>query len=83
MYESFAEKEIAIIKNIMREGKSGGEFISNVPKDYAELLMHLLHGAETRSIKSITGNGMDPKIYRELRSEMMLTIDIFIKVIQK
>jgi AcrR family transcriptional regulator len=83
MYESFAEREISIIKKIIREGQSGGEFISNVPKNYAELLMHLLLGLRLRSIKSITGTVVDPKIYRELRSEMMMTIEMFIKVIQK
>ena len=82
MHESFAEREISIIKKIIKEGQSKGEFISNIPKDYAELLMHLLHGLRLRSIKSITGTAVDPKIYRELRGEMMLTIDMFIKVIQ-
>ena len=83
MYESFAEREVSIIKKIIREGQSGGEFISNIPKNYAELLMHLLHGLRLRSIKSITGTVVEPKIYRELRSEMMMTIEMFIKVIQK
>ena len=82
MYESFAEREIGIINNIIKEGKSGGEFNSNVPKGYAELLIHLLQGLRLRSIRSITGSEMDPKIYRELRSEMMMTLDMFIKVIQ-
>jgi AcrR family transcriptional regulator len=82
MYESFADKEIGIINNIIKEGKSRGEFISNVPKYYAELLIHLLQGLRLRSIKSITGSETDAKIYRELRSEMMTTIDLFIKVIQ-
>jgi TetR/AcrR family transcriptional repressor of mexJK operon len=82
MYESFAEQEIGIINKIIKEGKTKGEFISNVPKCYAELLIHLLQGLRLRSIKSITGSEMDPKIYRELRSEMMMTIDMFIKVIQ-
>jgi len=82
MYESFAEREISIIKKIIREGQSVGEFTSNIPKNYAELLMHLLHGLRLRSIKSITGTVVDPKIYRELRSEMMMTIEMFIKVIQ-
>jgi len=82
MYESFAEKEVGIINSIIKEGKSKGEFISNVPKFYAELLIHLLQGLRLRSIRSITGPQMDPKIYRELRSEMMMTIDMFIKVIQ-
>ena len=82
MYESFAEKEIGIINNIIKEGKSKGEFISNVPKGYAELIMHLLQGLRLRSVKSMTGSEMDLKIYRELRNEMMMTIDIFIKAIQ-
>ena len=82
MYESFAEKEVGIINNIIKEGKSKKEFILNVPKFYAELLIHLLQGLRLRSIKSITGSQMDPKIYRELRNEMTMTIDMFIKVIQ-
>ena len=82
MYEAFAEKEIGIINNIIKEGKTRGEFISNIPKGYAEMLIHLLQGLRLRIIKSITGSEMDPKIYRDLRSEMMMTIDMFIKVIQ-
>jgi TetR/AcrR family transcriptional repressor of mexJK operon len=83
MYESLAEKETGIINNIIEEGKDRGEFIPDVPSQYAGLLIHLLHGLRLRSIKSITGSEMDPKVYRELRSEMIMTIDLFIKVIQK
>jgi TetR/AcrR family transcriptional regulator len=82
MYESFAEKEIRIINSIIKEGKSRGEFISDIPKCYAELLIHILQGLRLRSLRSITGSETDIKIYRELRSEMMMTIDMFIKVIQ-
>ncbi|MDR3665329.1 MAG: TetR/AcrR family transcriptional regulator [Ignavibacteriaceae bacterium] len=82
MYESFNEKEIGIVNKIIEEGKRRGEFISSIPKGYANLLMHLLHGLRLRSIKSLTSGEVDTKIYRELRREMMMTIDVFIKIIQ-
>lgn len=78
----FSEKETEIINKIIKEGKSRGEFISTIPKSYPELLIHLLQGLRLRSIKSINGSEMDPKIYRELRNEMMTTIDLFIKSIK-
>jgi TetR/AcrR family transcriptional repressor of mexJK operon len=83
LYESFAEKEIRIIKNIIEEGKSKGEFISDIPKYYPDLLIHLIRGLRLRTIRSITGSEMEPKIYQELQDETMMTIDMYIKAIQK
>lgn len=82
VYESFAEKEIEIIKSIIQEGINKGEFDPAVPMQYATLLIHLLQGLRLKTIKTITAAGMDPKIYRELRKEMLMTIDLFIKGIK-
>jgi TetR/AcrR family transcriptional regulator len=82
MYESFAEKEIDIIRSIIQEGEKNSEFISAVPSHYPGLLVHLIHGLRLRTIKTITGSAMDPKIYKELRNEMIMTIDLFIKAIK-
>jgi TetR/AcrR family transcriptional regulator len=82
MYEAFAEKEIEIIKNIIQEGEKNSEFISSAPAYYPCLLVHLIHGLRLRTIKTITGSAMDPKIYKELRNEMLMTTDLFIKAIK-
>jgi hypothetical protein len=83
MYESFAEKEIEIINSIIQEGKKTGEFSSSIPPQYPALLIHLLQGLRLKTIKTINVIGMDSKIYRELRKEMMMTIELFIKGIKK
>jgi TetR/AcrR family transcriptional repressor of mexJK operon len=82
MYETFAEKEIEIIKGIIREGINNGEFDPAIPPQYPSLLIHLLQGLRLKTIKTINVAGMDPKIYRELRKEMLMTIDLFIKGIK-
>jgi AcrR family transcriptional regulator len=83
MYESFAEKEIEIINNIIQEGVNNGEFDYSIPPQYPGLLIHLLQGLRLKTIKTLNVTGMDPKIYRELRKEMLMTIELFIKGIKK
>ncbi|MDR3611852.1 MAG: TetR/AcrR family transcriptional regulator [Ignavibacteriaceae bacterium] len=82
MYESFSEKEIDTIKSIIQEGEMNGEFMSSVPAHYPGLLVHLIHGLRLRIIKTLTGSAMDSKVYKELRNEMIMTIDLFIKAIK-
>jgi AcrR family transcriptional regulator len=83
IYESFAEKEIDIIRGIIQEGINNGEFDLIIPPQYPALLIHLLQGLRLKTIKTINGTGMDQKIYKELRKEMLLTIELFIKGIKK
>lgn len=79
LFDEFGEQELKIIKNIVNEGKASGEFRSNLSEQVPEILLHVLHGLRLRFIRSIAGAAaMDNKIYRELRDEMLLAIDIFI-----
>ena len=82
MYESFAEKEITIIRDIIREGIDNGEFDPTIPPQFPALLIHLLQGLRLKTIKNLNIAGVDPKIYKELRKEMLMTIDLFIKGIK-
>jgi TetR/AcrR family transcriptional regulator len=82
MYESFSEKEIEIVKSLIQEGKKNGEFASSIPSNYASLFVHLIHGLRLRTIKTLTGTSMDTKIYKELRNEMLMAIELFIKAIK-
>ncbi len=82
IYESFAEKEIEITKGIIQEGISNGEFDPSTPSQYPTLLIHLLQGLRLKTIKSLNVTGTDSKIYKELRKEMLMTIELFIKGIK-
>ena len=83
IYESFAEKEIEIINSIIQEGIINGEFEPSIPQQYPGLLIHLLQGLRLKTIKTLNITSMDSKIYKELRKEMLMTIELFIKGIKK
>ncbi|MCU7494596.1 MAG: TetR/AcrR family transcriptional regulator [Ignavibacteria bacterium] len=79
LFEELGEQELTIVKNIINEGKISGEFKSDMDERVPEVLLHVLHGLRLRMVRTIAGaSTMDNKTYRELLSEMLLTIDIFI-----
>ena len=79
LFDEFGDQELRIIKTIINEGKSSGEFKRDLGEYVPEILIHVLHGLRLRLIRSIAGaTTMDNKTYRELLNEMLLTIDIFI-----
>lgn len=82
LYQEFGEKEIAIIKNIIADGKRKGEFDSCASSAHAILLVHIIQGLRIRTIQGSDSAAIDSTNYKELKNDMMMTIDIFIKAIK-
>ncbi|MDP4172502.1 MAG: TetR/AcrR family transcriptional regulator [Bacteroidota bacterium] len=81
--DEFSDKEMKVIENIIRNGITTGEFQKDInAEELSSVLIHLLQGLRLRVIRKALGKQMDNKLYRELRREMTITIDIFIKGIE-
>lgn len=81
--DEFSEKEMKVIENIIRNGIISAEFQQNInAEELSSVLIHLLQGLRLRVIRKALSKQMDNKLYRELRREMTITIDIFIKGIE-
>ena len=82
LFRDFELKELNLIQKIIREGKANGEFSSKLKQDTAKIFLHLLQGLRLRIIKFIKDNRMEKENYDELREEMLLFVEIFIKGIK-
>ena len=81
-YESFEKRELQLMSKIFDEGKRKNEFKNDIDEKVVRVLLHILQGLRLRSLKSIAGQQMDSKSYKELKDEMLMTVQIFLKGIK-
>jgi TetR/AcrR family transcriptional regulator len=82
LFEDFEQKELNLIKRILDEGKKNGEFDPKMHHETTKIFLHLLQGLRLRIIKFIKDNRMEKENYDELKEEMLLFVEIFIKGIR-
>lgn len=82
LFEDFEKKELQLLQRILDEGKMNGEFDSHLRQDTTITFLHLLQGLRLRMIKFIRDNRMEKEKYDELRVEMSVFVEIFIKGIK-
>jgi len=70
------------MKKIFEEGKKKNEFRKNTDEKTIKTLLHILQGLRLRTLKSIQGQQIDAKSYKELKEEMLLTVKTFINGIK-
>jgi TetR/AcrR family transcriptional repressor of mexJK operon len=78
LYDEFELQEVNLIKNIIDEGKSAGEFISDLPAEYSKVFLHVIHGLKLRFIRHLKEQLMGEEIYKELESEMKIVVAVLI-----
>jgi TetR/AcrR family transcriptional repressor of mexJK operon len=81
-YKDFEERELQLLSKIFDEGKKKNEFKKDVDEKVVRVLLHILQGLRLRTIKSIAGQQMDNKSYKELKDEMLMTMKIFLQGIK-
>ena len=81
-YKEFEERELQLLSKIFEEGKKKNEFKKDVDEKVVRVLLHILQGLRLRTIKSIAGQQMDNKSYKELKDEMLMTMKIFLQGIK-
>ncbi|MGA7838747.1 MAG: hypothetical protein WB996_12310, partial [Ignavibacteriaceae bacterium] len=81
-YQLFEERELQLLTKIFEEGKKKNEFKRNVDEKLITVLLHILQGLRLRTLKSIQGQKIETKIYKELKEEMLTTVEIFLKGIK-
>ncbi len=82
LFEDFEQKELQLLQRILDEGKANGEFDSRLKHETTLTFLHLLQGLRLRMIKFIRDNRMGKESYDELRVEMSVFVEIFIKGIK-
>jgi TetR/AcrR family transcriptional repressor of mexJK operon len=81
-HKDLEEQELRLMMKIFEEGKKKGEFKKNIDEKLVRVLLHVLQGLKLRTLKSISGQQIDAKSYKELKEEMLLTIETFINGIK-
>lgn len=82
LFERFEQQEISLLQKILDEGKADGKFDSGLKQETTKIFLHLLQGLRIRIIKSIKDNRIEKENYDELREEMSVFVEIFIKGIR-
>ena len=82
LFEDFEKKELQLLQRILDEGKMNGEFDRHLRHETTITFLHLLQGLRLRMIKFIRDNRMEKEKYDELRIEMSVFVEIFIKGIK-
>lgn len=81
-YLKFEERELQLMTKIFEEGKRRDEFKKDVDTDVIRVLLHILQGLRLRTLKSMAGQPIDNKTYKELKDEMLMTVEIFLRGIK-
>ena len=82
LFEDFEYKELSLLRKIIDEGKSNGEFDGRLKPDTTKIFLHLLQGLRLRIIKFIKDSRMEKENYDELREETGVFVEIFINGIR-
>ncbi|HKI78030.1 MAG TPA: TetR/AcrR family transcriptional regulator [Ignavibacteriaceae bacterium] len=81
-YKKFEERELQLLAKIFEEGRSKKEFKAEIDEKFIRVFLHILQGLRLRTLKMIAGQKIDNKSYKELKDEMLMTVDIFLKGIK-
>ncbi len=82
LFEDFEKKELQLLQKILDEGKMNGEFDRRLRHETTVTFLHLMQGLRLRMIKFIKDNRMEQEHYEQLRVEMSVFVEIFIKGIK-
>ena len=83
LFQGFEVQELALLQKILDEGKKKGEFDQSINDSTTKVFLHLLQGLRLRTIKSINLNRAGTVDYSELKEEMSIFVDLFLKAIKK
>ena len=72
LFEDFEVQELILLKKIIDEGKSTGEFNENLPEDFTKIFLHILQGLRFRIIKLLNEHKADDGTYKEIECEMKI-----------
>ena len=81
-YKNFEERELQLMTKIFNEGKKKNEFKKETDENVVKVLLHILQGLRLRTLKSMSGQQLDNKSYKELKDEMLMTVQIFLQGIK-
>jgi hypothetical protein len=82
-YAELAQQELILIRNIVRRGKSDGEFNVHSVDKTAEALLHIMQGLRWRFQQKVESPRIEPKEYEHLKNEISYVAEIFIRGIRK
>ena len=80
--KDFENVELELIRKIIEEGKLSHEFDPNLSEEASIVFLHILQGLRFRMIKWNKGQGLNKEAYNNLKKEMNIATDIFIRGIK-
>jgi TetR/AcrR family transcriptional repressor of mexJK operon len=83
LFHDFEMNEIKLLKQIIDEGISKGEFKKNLSNETPQVILYILQGLRLRTIRDIKLQKLDSKSLKHLKNEMVIVIDLFINGIKK
>lgn len=79
LFREFAEQEVNVLQDIIKEGKVNRQFAVNSPRLAAETFLHTLQGLRLRFLRTFDSPAIEMKDYHPLKPEMMYITEIFVR----
>ncbi|GAB6282243.1 MAG: hypothetical protein STSR0008_09870 [Ignavibacterium sp.] len=83
LFHDFEINEIQLLKKIIDEGISTGEFKEKLSDETPDIILYILQGLRLRTIRDIKLQKLDSKSLKHLKNEMLIVIDLIINGIKK
>jgi AcrR family transcriptional regulator len=78
MFETFAQRELKLVRSIVQEGKESGEFLVGSVDRVARAFLHVVRGLRLCRIREARGRRIGPEGIASLRQELELVTNIFL-----
>jgi TetR/AcrR family transcriptional regulator len=79
LFEEFSRKEVSILRNIIAEGKTGGELCVDSPGKTAEAIVHTMRGLRLQFLQHLDRPNVSPEEWEPLRQECNLVLDLLLR----
>ena len=82
-FDAFSRHELRLVRKIIQEGNTGGEFGVGAIDKVAQAILHIMQGLRCRFVRTMKGPVVDAKQYEHLRQEMCFVLEIFLRGIRR
>ncbi len=79
LFKGLEKIETELLNEILEDGKRSGEFRTDLPEKTVCVLVHIIQGLRLRTLKKIQDERLDDSSFQELKEEMGIMTEVFVK----
>lgn len=79
LFKGLEKVETELLNEILEQGKKSGEFRPDLPEKTVCVFVHIIQGLRLRTLKKIQDERLDDSSFQELKEEMGIMTEVFVK----